>query len=157
MRSLLVLSLLASLLPFGVRADPLFTDATGPKCKVIGEDGTWICPGPGGYAVRFSDEGNLIEIAFAPERLIRKAPATAHWLAANKGFGDKVEWIMRDGAPRAAVIRTWRRKDVNDPTEVQELMVFVLEHDRACSYSEVDAHRLKANKAATAEAEQAAN
>jgi hypothetical protein len=33
---------------------------------------------------------------------------------------------MRGGLPRAAVIRTWRRKDGDDESELQELSVFAI-------------------------------
>lgn len=156
---LALFALLVGVLPVAVHAETLFSDANGPKCQDHSkpEFGDWTCPGPGGYAVRFTDEGNIVSLTFAPARSIRKVEPTAHWLGANKVFGDKVEWIVRAGVPRAAVIRTWRRKDVDDTTEIQELAVFTVDRAGACAFSAVDVHHPKANETAAAQAEQAAD
>jgi hypothetical protein len=63
---------------------------------------------------------------------------------------------MRGGVPRAAVIRTWRRSD-GDEHEIQELSVFAIDGSKACAYAAVDIHIAKANEAALARAEEAAD
>src|SRR4029078_11305154 len=70
--------------------------------------------------------------------------------------GDKVQWVMRGGLPRAAVIRTWRRKDGDDESELQELSVFAIYRGKACAYGTVDIHKPQANEAALALANEAA-
>jgi hypothetical protein len=149
---------LLSLLAGSALADTVFTPASGPKCKEGSKEGfgLWTCPGPAGYAVRFSDEGNTVSLTIAPARSIDKALPTAQWRGADKAFGDKVQWVMRGGVPRAAVIRTWRRKDGDDESEIQELSVFAIDGARACTYGAVDIHRPRANDAALAQAKQAA-
>ena len=156
-RTAIVVPLL-SLLAGSALADTVFTPASGPKCKDESKEGfgLWTCPGPAGYAVRFSDEGNVVALTIAPARSIDKALPTAQWRGASKAFGDKVQWVMRGGVPRAAVIRTWRRKDGDDESEVQELSVFAIDRARACAYGAVDIHRPRVNDAALAQAEQAA-
>lgn len=141
----------------GARADPTFTAANGPKCKEESkaEFNLWTCPGPAGYAVSFADEGNMVSLTLAPSSLIENARPTAQWRGATKAFGDKVQWIMRGGVPRAAVIRTWRRSD-DDEREIHELSVFAIDSGRACSYGAVDIHQKKANEVALAKAEEAA-
>jgi hypothetical protein len=54
------------------------------------------------------------------------------------------------------VIRTWRRKNGDDESEIQELSVFAIDGARACTYDAVDIHRPQANNAALALAKQAA-
>jgi hypothetical protein len=156
---LTILALFVGVLPLAVQAGILFSDAKGPKCHDYSkpEFGDWTCPGPGNYAVRFTDEGNIVSLTFAPAQSVRKVKPTAHWLGANKAFGDKVEWIVRGGVPKAAVVRTWRRGDVNDTTEIQELSVFTIDKTEACSYSAVDVHHPNASETAAAQAEQAAD
>lgn len=149
-----VLSLLAS----SALADTVFTPASGPRCKDQSTEGfgQWTCPGPAGYAVRFADEGNIVALTIARARSIDKAPPTAQWRGAGKAFGDKVQWILRGGVPRAAVIRTWRRKDGDDEGEVQELSVIAIDGARACAYGAVSIHKPQANDAALALANEAA-
>lgn len=156
-RVLFVTSLLI-LTIFGARAETAFSPTTGPGCKDYSkpELGYWVCPGPGGYAVAFMDEGNIAGLAIGPARSIRKAATTAQWLGAGKVFGEKMQWIMRGGLPKAAVLRIWRRKDVDDPTEIQELAVYAIDGARACAHAAVNIHRPKTNELALAQAEQAA-
>ena len=125
-------------------ADTTFTAAEGLNCKDASkpEFGLWVCPGPGGYAALFADEGNMVSVTFAPAVWITKAEPTAQWRGAGKAFGDKIQWIIRGGIPRAAVIRTWRRPD-NDEREIQELSIFVIDGRRACGYGAVDVHQAK--------------
>jgi hypothetical protein len=156
-RTAIVVPLL-SLLTGSALADTIFTPARGPKCKDESKDGfgQWTCPGPAGYAVRFSDEGNIVALTIAPAPSIENAPSTAQWQGAGEAFGDKVQWVMRRGVPRAAVIRTWRRKEGDDKSEIQELSVFAIDGERACAYGAVDIHRPRANDVALAQAERAA-
>lgn len=137
-----------------------FTPATGPGCKDESKDqlGLWTCPGPAGYAVRFADEGNIVSLTIAPRRALEKLPGpTAQWRGAGNVFGDKVQWIMRAGVPKAAVIRTWRRPEGNDDGGVQELTVFAIHGEKACLFGAIDIHANKANEEALARAEQAAD
>ncbi|MHC2619238.1 hypothetical protein ACVIW2_001270 [Bradyrhizobium huanghuaihaiense] len=143
----------------GALAQTKFTPATGPACKDESTDelGLWTCPGPAGYVVRFADEGNIVSVTIAPRRGVEKVSGpTAQWRGAGKSFGEKVQWIMRAGVPRAAVIRTWRRVD-EDEKELQELSVFAISGANACLVGSVDVHADKANDAALARAQQAAN
>jgi hypothetical protein len=136
-----------------------FTPATGPACKDQSKEGfgLWTCPGPAGYVVRFADEGNIVSLTIAPRRAIEKVQGpTAQWRGAGKAFGDKVQWIMRAGVPRAAVIRTWSRVG-DDEREVQELSVFAINGEKACLFGAIEIHTDKANAAALARAEQAAD
>jgi len=137
-------------------ADTTFTAASGPKCKDESkpEFGLWTCPGPAGYAVRFADEGNVVSLTLAPSGSIANAAPTAQWRGAGKVFGDKVQWIMRSGVPRAAVIRAWRRAG-DDDREIQELSVFAIDDKRACPVGAVDIHQPKASDLALAKAEEA--
>ncbi|MGX1322579.1 hypothetical protein AB7M17_006032 [Bradyrhizobium sp. USDA 377] len=158
MRSILGLATVLAIMAVGsALADTTFTAAIGPKCRDESkpEFSVWTCPGPAGYAVRFADEGNMVSLTLAPSRAIAKAGPTAQWYGAGKAFGDKVQWIIRGGAPRAAVIRTWRRPG-DDEREVQELSVFAIDNRRACSYGAVDIHQERANEVALAKAEEAA-
>ena len=135
-----------------------FTPAKGPACKDQSKEffGSWTCPGPAGYVVRFFDEGNVVSLTIAPKRAIEKVQEpTAQWRGAGKVFGDRVQWIMRAGVPKAAVIRTWSRVG-DDEREVQELSVFAINGDKACLFGAVEIHTDKANEAALARAEQAA-
>ena len=138
-------------------ADTAFTAASGPKCNDESkpELGLWTCPGPAGYVARFADEGNMVSLTLAPAGSIAKARPTAQWRGAGQAFGDKVEWIIRSGVPRAAVIRTWRRPD-DDEREIQELSVFAIDRERACTFAAVDIHQARANEIALAKAEEAA-
>jgi hypothetical protein len=136
-----------------------FTPATGPVCKDQSKEGVglWTCPGPAGYVVRFFDEGNVVSLTIAPKRSIEKLQGpTAQWRGASKAFGDKVQWVMRSGVPKAAVIRTWRRVG-DDEREVQELSVFAINGDKTCLFGAIEIHTDKANDAALARAEQAAD
>ena len=157
-KTLELAAVLAMVMSGSALADTTFTAASGPKCKDESkpEFGLWTCPGPAGYAVRFADEGNMVSVTLAPSALVAKAESTAQWRGAGKAFGDKVQWIMRGGAPRAAVIRTWRRQD-DDEREIQELSGFAIDGPKACAYAAVDIHLAKANEAALARAEEAAD
>ncbi len=101
------------------------------------------------------DEGNIAGLAIAPARAVRKASTTAQWLGSGKVFGDKVQWILRDGVPKVAILRIWRRKSVEDSTELQELEVYSIDGTKACAYATIEASMAKANETALAKAEQA--
>jgi hypothetical protein len=157
MRKILRLAAVLTMLVGGsALADTTFTSASGPKCKVESkpEFALWTCPGPAGYAVRFADEGNIVSLTLAPSGSIANAAPTAQWRGAGNAFGDKVQWILRGGVPRAAVIRSWRRDD--DEREIQELSVFVIDGKRACPFGAVDIREAEANDLALAKAEEAA-
>jgi hypothetical protein len=158
MRKVMGLAAVLALVAVGsALADTLFMAASGPNCKNDSkpEFDTWTCPGPAGYAARFADEGNMVSLTLAPSGSIAKAGPTAQWRGAGRAFGDKVQWIIRGGVPRAAVIRTWRRPD-DDEREVQELSVFAIDRESACTFAAVDIHQAKANEAALAKADEAA-
>ena len=78
-------------------------------------------------------------------------------MGAGKSFGDKVQWVVRDGRPKAAVLRIWRRKGPDDDTEIQELAVFAINQRLVCAYAMVDTHRPNANETAAHQAEAAAD
>jgi hypothetical protein len=158
MRKILELAAVLAMVAGGsALADSMFTAGSGPRCKDESkpEIGLWTCPGPAGYAARFADEGNMVSLTVAPSGSIAMAGPTAQWRGAGKSFGDKVQWIMRGGVPRAAVIRTWRRPD-EDEREIQELSVFAIDEKRACTFAAVDIHQPRANEIALAKAEEAA-
>lgn len=142
----------------GALAQTKFTPASGPACKDESTDelGLWTCPGPAGYVVRFADEGNIVSVTIAPRSGIEKVSGpTAQWRGAGKSFGEKVQWIMRAGVPRAAVIRTWRTVG-EDEKGLQELSVFAISGANACLVGSVDVHTDKASDTAFARAQRAA-
>jgi hypothetical protein len=152
----IAIAALLSMLAGSAFAEAMTTPASGPKCKdkSAPELGLWTCPGPGGYAVRFADEGNIVSFTIAPARLMEKTDPTTQWRGAGDAFGKKLQWVMRDGVPKAAVIRTWRRGE--DEREIQELTVFAIDGKRACVYGAVPARQVKANELALAKAEESA-
>jgi hypothetical protein len=91
----------------------------------------------------------------APSGSIAKAGPTAQWRGAGKAFGDKVQWVIHGGVPRAAVIRTWRHPD-NEEREIQEFSVFAIDGRKAFAYAAIAIHVAQANGAALASAEAAA-
>jgi len=158
MQIVLLAALLIVLTTLSAGAGTLFTPTNGAACKDYSkpEFGYWVCPGPGGYAIAFMDEGNIAGLAIGLRRSIREAATTAQWLGANKVFGERVQWIVREDGPKAAVIRIWRRKDVDDATEIQELAVYAIDGARVCAYAAIDIHNPKPNELALAQAERAA-
>jgi hypothetical protein len=58
---------------------------------------------------------------------------------------------------KAAVLRIWRRKGLDDDTEIQELAVFAINERIVCPYAVVDIHHPDANETAAHEAEAAAD
>jgi hypothetical protein len=89
----------------------------------------------------------MVAIGFAKTRLRDSNIATA---ATSRGsgevFGDKIQWLMQDGKPHAAIIRIWRNDsdDKRNDREVQELAIFKLRDDRACQYAKVNARQASA-------------
>jgi hypothetical protein len=150
---------LMTMLTCGARAETIFTATNGLGCKDSSkpEFGDWTCQGPGGYAVRFFDEGNLVGLTIGRSRFIRAATATSQWLGAGKVFGDKVQWIVREGEPKAAVIRIWRRKSPQDDNEIQELAVFAINDRIVYPFANIDIHSPNANETAAREAATAAD
>jgi hypothetical protein len=142
----------------GPSVKAVFSPASGVVCKDYSKEefGYWVCPGPANYAVAFMDEGNLAGLTIGPARLVRTAAMTAQWLGASKVFGEKVQWIVREGTPKAAVVRIWRREDVSNPREIQELAIYAIDGEKACAYAAVDIHRPNANELAFDQAVQAA-
>jgi hypothetical protein len=67
-------------------ADSVFSPTSGPSCLDQSDEGVraWRCPGPGGYVVEFSDEGNWVGIGFAKGRL-RGPPVDS--VASGEGVG----------------------------------------------------------------------
>ena len=55
-----------------------------------------------------------------------KSKSTANWRGSGKVFGDKLQWVMQDGRPGAAIIPVRRVNITKDGAEreVQELKVF---------------------------------
>lgn len=138
-------------------AEIVYTPTNGSTCKDFSkpEAGDWICPGPGGYVARFSDEGNLASVTIGPgPRAKGRGPVQI--LGSGKVFGDKIQWIVVDGTPRAAVLRVWQRKAVDDDREIQTLEVFLLERGRTCSFGSFNAAQPGANELALQRAEYAA-
>lgn len=153
----LIIAAIFALLTSCAQADVIFSPTSGRECRDFSkpEFGDWICPGPGGYAVKFTDEGNIAGITIAPSRSIRKAVSTSQWLGAGKVFGDRMQWVVRGAVPTAAVLRIWRRKSPEDDTEVQELEVYAIDGAKSCAYATIEAGMAKANETALAKAEQA--
>jgi hypothetical protein len=141
----------------GSSAGVVYTPTNGPTCKELSKSdlGEWICPGPGGYVARFSDEGNVASVAIGPGPQARgREPAQV--LGAGKVFGDKIQWIVVNDLPRAAVLRMWHRAAVDDDRNIQTLEVFLVEPNRTCAFGSVDARQPNANEIAMQRAEQAA-
>jgi hypothetical protein len=138
------------------QAAVVYTPAKGATCKDLSKDelGDWICPGPGGYVVHFSDEGNVASVAIGTGPAARgRNPMQI--LGSGKVFGDKLQWVVVDGAPRAAVLRLWQRVAADDDREVETLQVFLIERERTCAFGSFDARRSGANEAALQRAEYA--
>lgn len=135
----------------------VFTRTNGPTCIDSSKErmGRWTCPGPAGFSVIFSDEGNLVGVSVRKmtSKTGQKSP-TAMWRGAGKAFGDLVEWRVDDqGIPHAAILRTWEAGE-NGET-IQSLRVFAINAEIACMYANISAIRPQANHKAAAEAENA--
>jgi len=80
------------------------------------------------------------------------------WRGAGKVFGDKLQWIVEEGRPAAAILRIWRVETDKDgvDTEVQELAVFHVDAKGACQYRAVSVKTPSANDLALEQAKVAA-
>jgi hypothetical protein len=161
MRRYYVVFLLLSIFATPVQADVIYTPTMGASCRDYSKPqfGHWVCPGPGGYAVGFSDEGNMAGVAIglrssAPYKLKN----VSQFRGAKKVFGDKLEWHVVNGLPKSAVLRVWKRADsgeADSEREVQQLEVYAIDGGKPCLFSTVDAAQPGANAKAAAFAEQA--
>lgn len=152
-KAILGAGILLLVLASGASANSIFLPASGPSCLDRSKEsfGLWRCPGPAGYAVEFSDEGNMVAIGFARTGLRGShIEAAATWPGAGKVFGDKIQWVMQDGRPHAAIIRTWRNEvsAEGNNQEIQELAVFKLGEPKACRYAAVSIKVPSANEVA---------
>lgn len=143
-------------------ASNVFTPTSGHSCSGTEkpEFNVWRCPGPGGYVAEFSDEGNLVGVAIAKKNSLR-GPAitpTVNFRGSGRVFGDKLQWIVEDGKPTAAILRVWRVQATDEGTEseVQELIVLKIEPAKACEFAVVNARQPSANELAAARALEAA-
>jgi hypothetical protein len=88
-------------------AESVYTEAE-KGCLDIGDkraeqQGVMLrCKGPAGYAVVFTDEGNVVDARFGP-RGREKNIGGLQWTGAIDA--KKVEWRMEDGHPVAAIFR----------------------------------------------------
>jgi hypothetical protein len=142
-------------------AGSVFAPTSGPSCPGTSklEFNVWRCPGPGGYVAEFSDEGNMVSVAIAKAPLRGRAlTPTATFRGSGKVFGDKLEWIVDNGRPTAAILRTWRVDASDDGVEkeIQELVVFKVEPNKTCQYAAVNARQPMANELAAKQATDAA-
>jgi hypothetical protein len=142
-------------------ASSVFAPTSGRSCPGTSklEFNIWRCPGPGGYVAEFSDEGNIVSFAIARAPLRgRTLTPTATFRGSGKVFGDKLEWIVDNGRPTAAILRTWRVDASDDGVEkeIQELLVFKVEPDKTCRYAAVNARQPMANELAAKQAADAA-
>lgn len=158
----LLLFLPLAILAGPVQADVIYTPTNGASCRDYSkpEFGHWVCPGPGGYAVSFSDEGNLAGLAIGPRSLTPyKLAHVSQFRGANRVFGDKLEWHVANGRPHSAVLRVWKvsEKETDNERELQELEVYAIGGGKPCLVAVVDAAQPDANAKAAAYAEDAAH
>jgi len=161
MRRYQIVFLLLSIFATPVQADVIYTPTMGAVCRDYSKPqfGHWVCPGPGGYAVGFSDEGNMAGVAIglrssAPYKLKN----VSQFRGAKKVFGDKLEWHVVNGMPKSAVLRVWKLTDsgeADSEREVQQLEVYAIDGGKPCLFSTVDAAQPGANAKAAAFAEEA--
>ena len=140
------------------QAAVVYTPTNGATCKDLSKDelGDWICPGPGGFVAHFSDEGNVASVSIGPGPAA-DGRSPLQILGSGKVFGDRLQWIIVDGVPRAAVLRLWQRAAGDSDREVQTLQVFLIERGQTCAFGSFDARRPGANEAALQRAEYAAS
>jgi hypothetical protein len=154
--------LLLSLLAVPVHAAVIYTPTTGKSCRDYSKPafGHWVCPGPGGYAVGFSDEGNIAGVWIGPRSMAPyKLKSVSQFRGAKGVFGDKLEWHVTNGKPRSAVLRVWKvsDKEADNERELQQLEVYALGSGKPCLFKVVDAAQPDANATAAAYAEEAAH
>ena len=135
---------------------PVYTQTSGAACRNESREyeRSWTCPGPAGYTATFLDEGNVVGISLGRAGAAGPRPGGVVWRGAGRLFGDLIEWrIGVDGAPVAAIIRTWETAD-SGVTE-QALRVLAIRDGAACEFGRVVARRRNANRQAAALAERA--
>jgi hypothetical protein len=104
MKALLAAALLFALSCPAVAAESVYTDAIGKACADTGDSQGAMsrCPGPAGYAVVFTDEGNVVDARFGP-RGHEKNLGGLQWSGGVDA--KKVEWRIEGGHPVAAIFR----------------------------------------------------
>jgi hypothetical protein len=162
MRSILAALLLLGATVTGATAGNVFTPTSGPSCPGSSKSqvNVWRCAGPGGFFAEYADEGNMVAVAIASKASPRRgAGATMTFRGSGKVFGDKLQWLVEDGKPQAAILRIWRIEVSNEgaESEVQELIVFKLQSASACQYAVVKASQPSANELAVARAREASS
>lgn len=138
-------------------AESLYTDAQ-KGCANAGARGDPShgsmsrCRGPAGYAVVFTDEGNVVDARFGP-RGREKNLGGLQW--SGGVAAKKVEWRMEKGRPVAAIFRVSR---MNPETSVSTdyLAVAKLTPAGGCLLEMVDARASDANARARAIADEGA-
>jgi hypothetical protein len=160
MRSVLAALLLLGATVTGAAAGNVFTPTSGPSCAGSSKPqfNVWRCPGPGGFFAEYADEGNMVAVAIAGKASSRRgAAATVTFRGSGKVFGDRLQWLVEDGKPQAAILRLWRIKTSQEgaESEVQQLIVFKVQSATACQYAVVNAGQPSANELAVARAREA--
>jgi hypothetical protein len=161
MRSILAALLLGATVT-GATAGHVFTPTSGSSCSGSSKPqfNIWRCPGPGGFFAEYADEGNMVAVAIASKASSRRgAAATVSFRGSGKVFGDKLQWLVEDGKPQAAILRIWRTETSEEgaESEVQELIVFKVQSASACQYAVVKASQPPANELAVARALEASS
>ncbi|TKT71408.1 hypothetical protein YH63_008270 [Afipia massiliensis] len=131
----------------------IYTSTQGTACRDMGSQSAlniWRCPGPAGYAVEFTDEGNVAGVAIGRSADRRKFGHPISWRGAERVFGDKLEWRLMNGVPAAAILRIWRVSTDREGTDrtVQELLVMRLSPQGTCQVQAVDVRQINANETA---------
>jgi hypothetical protein len=161
MRSILAALLLGATVT-GATAGHVFTPTSGSSCSGSSKPqfNVWRCPGPGRFFAEYADEGNMVAVAIASKASSRRgAAATVSFRGSGKVFGDKLQWLVEDGKPQAAILRIWRTETSKEgaESEVQELIVFKVQSASACQYAVVKASQPSANELAVARALEASS
>ncbi len=97
----------------------------------------------------------MVAVAIASKASRRRDPAaTLTFRGSGKVFGDKMQWLVEDGKPQAAILRVWRidASEEGAENEVQELIVFKVQSASACRYTAVKAGQSSANELAVVKA-----
>ncbi len=161
MRSILAALLLGATVT-GATAGHVFAPTSGSSCSGSSKPqfNVWRCPGPGGFFAEYADEGNMVAVAIASKASSRRAAAaTVSFRGSGKVFGHKLQWLVEDGKPQAAILRIWRTETTKEgaESEVQELIVFKGQSASACQYAVVKASQPSANELAVARALEASS
>jgi len=127
-----------------------YTPTHGPSCvgRSWVEFETWRCPGPSGYVVEYTDEGNLAGIAIWAPTGKRQVPSATSWRGSGKVFGDRLEWRLDGGQPKAAILRIWRVDTATQggEHEVEELILLKTLPAGACRVASIKARQAGANE-----------